>query len=654
MPDKLIVPIKLKSEILKTILSQHNPFGGSENQEGILEFILKIWDLRTMPSQDPRFDDAYGDFYQHLVNNDDWNYDYLFNERLNLLKDDENFIVFVETVISPEIRRNEDEISKFYLLLNPYFEKANLFLSVSDFDVETQLPIYKVKSKGEIADVPYGLKINSIPFFVVDPDKGWANRIHSHSPPSKFPSFVLAYNDRWNDYSNWTEFFLYYYDENQEGFSIGKTKIMHSEKSNTFEIIPKEFTKLEDSFCSLGQDQGFYFNLKKYFEKNFESVLYSLRDASFFPEILEKYENHRTFINSLIRDDEVERLLREIKYKLFGYELKNLYSFKYSFTPKFSDSTIDIDFQFNNDHPFPNRVYAIIGKNGTGKTQLITSLPVAISKKNIDLFIPKVPLFSKVIAVSYSAFDSFEIPKRTASFNYIYCGLKNEDGKDISDSGLVNRFHHSWKRIKELGRMKQWIAILLNFLEEDIISEFIIEKRKDYEVDIKEFSKARNKLSSGQSIILYIITQIVANIRYDSLLIYDEPETHLHPNAISQLTNTVYELVYQFESYCILATHSPLIIRDILSKNVYIIERHNNVPSIRKIGIESFGENLTTLTEEVFGNKEIPKQYKKIIENLKLSGKSSLEIIQALESDNIPLSLNARLFIASLFNNEES
>ena len=55
-------------------------------------------------------------------------------------------------------------------------------------------------------------------------------------------------------------------------------------------------------------------------------------------------------------------------------------------------------------------------KNGTGKTQLITSLPIDISKKNSSQFTPMTPLFSKVIAVSYSVFDSFEIPKNTASF----------------------------------------------------------------------------------------------------------------------------------------------------------------------------------------------------------------------------------------------
>ena len=155
-------------------------------------------------------------------------------------------------------------------------------------------------------------------------------------------------------------------------------------------------------------------------------------------------------------------------------------------------------------------------------------------------------------------------------------------------------------------------------------------------------------LSSGQSIILYIISEIVANIRFDSIILYDEPETHLHPNAISQLINTLYELVNEFQSYCIIATHSPLIIREIMSKNVFVIEREGNYPSIRKIGIESFGENLTVLTDEVFGNRGIPKQYKLILERMVNNGFNFDQIINKLETDNVPLSLNARIYLKSL------
>jgi energy-coupling factor transporter ATP-binding protein EcfA2 len=147
---------------------------------------------------------------------------------------------------------------------------------------------------------------------------------------------------------------------------------------------------------------------------------------------------------------------------------------------------------------------------------------------------------------------------------------------------------------------------------------------------------------------LYIITQVVANLRLDTLIIYDEPETHLHPNAIVELMNTIYELVEEFESYCLIATHSPLVIRELFSKNVFVITRENNVPSVKRIGIESFGENLGILTDEVFGDREISKQYKTIIKRLIEDGRTFEEIVHLMEFDEVPLSLNARIFIKNM------
>ena len=183
-------------------------------------------------------------------------------------------------------------------------------------------------------------------------------------------------------------------------------------------------------------------------------------------------------------------------------------------------------------------------------------------------------------------------------------------------------------------------SLTIDFPETNI-DEFIIEDGVlwGYKVDIKGFNSVSKKLSSGQSILLYIITEIVANIRYDSLIIYDEPETHLHPNAISQLINTIYELTNEFQSYCIIATHSPLIVRELLSRNVYVVEREGNIISLRKPLIETFGENLTTITEEIFGNRDIPNQYEKILNRLAQTGKSFDEILSIIESENITLSL---------------
>ncbi|SIQ99559.1 AbiJ-related protein [Pontibacter lucknowensis] len=644
---------KVKSELLSFLLQTPNSFGELDENEGIIPFLGEIWNLRAMPSTDERFQDGYRDIYHHMINNDDWSLEYLFIDRLNLLEDDESFKKFTETIVSPKYKKNADEIFTFVASINRYLEKGNLQLAITAY-TENNLPVYSLQTKEEVDDLPAHIKLNDYPFYVIKTPNGRSKYKSSHSNPPTTPAFVLVFNDGWNDFSVWSEFSLFYYNDGDTCEYIGDTKIIFKEELNTPEFIPEQFNRLNQDFCSLGQEISYYNNLQDSIERDFESVLYALRDAAFFPQIQEVFEEQGNFVNSLVRDDKAERLLREAKHIITsGNTSSDLYNFTYTFKPAFSDTPVNINFGFNVDSSTPNRIYGLIGKNGTGKTQLVASLPNKIAKREDAFFSPRAPLFSKVIAISYSIFDRFEIPQTTASFNYIYCGLRNKKGEFVSEDILVERFHKTWKRIEELKRINKWRKILLNFIDEELVNQFIVERDEiefitnKYKVNISGFNSIKNILSSGQSILLYIISEIVAHIRYDSLLIYDEPETHLHPNAITQLMNTIYELVNEFESYCIIATHSPLVIRELFSRNVYVIERHGDIPSIRLIGIESFGENLTTLTDEVFGNKDVDKQYKMIIQKLVEKGASYDSIVSNLSSNDTPLSLNARLYIKS-------
>lgn len=637
-----------KKSIVETILSLSNPFNLTDNFT-ITDFLSLVWDLENMPSEENR-KNALDDIAQHMLRNDDWDFEYLFFDKLDILEiSTKQFINFLNIIISPDLRENEDSIYQFYFLINPYLEKDNLSYYLKEYN-EVQLPVYTIQKLK--VDEPNDINENTLPVFLVDNPSGRSDRRNSHIKPNVFPSMVLVWNEGWNDFTLRTEFDLFFYDIEEDYYYIGSIKII-SKKTNVvideLRNLPNPFYLLDNQFCSLGQSQKFYNKLKENLGKNLESFLWALKDAAFFPDIAEKFENDNNFNTSLIRYNEVERVLRTAKFSIYDYDLENLYNFKYNFQPKFAKNKVEIDFRFSDQGLSSNRIYAMIGKNGTGKTQFMTSLPLDISQKKNEKFSPKSPSFSKVIAVSYSAFDSFEIPKKTASFSYVYCGLRDNAGERMTDKGLVLRFHSSRKKLEEQERMSTWVELLYNFIERDIIDLFIIKKRRTYTFDYTGFSTTRKLLSSGQSILLYIITEIVANIRYDSIILYDEPETHLHPNAISQLINTIYDLVDEFQSYCIVATHSPLIIRDLLSKNVLVVEKEAGFFSVRKLGIETFGENLTVLTDEVFGNREIPKQYREILRDLVSDGLSYEEIVDKLESDEIPMSLNANIYLSSLY-----
>jgi len=651
----------LKIDIFDAIKNQQNVFGINNDPEALIEFIKEIWDLRKMPSEDPRFKTAEEDFHQHTVLNYDWEIDDIFITRLQLAEtSDEDFIKFIENILNPKYKSSSDEIIKFVLLIDPYLEKVGRKLAVKDYN-SNNIPIYAVYAKEAVDLTPTNVKQNNIPFYRSGYTGNRADYTSAHNQPPTFPAFVIVLNNGWNDYSVKSTHYLFFYNANKEVTKIGEVKIIKNDTNLTTDI-PDDFTSLEDEFCSLGQRIEYYQTLNNLFQRDFESILFALKDAAFFPKILEKFEQLDKFRNSLIRGDRLERLLREARFSVYDFDLTKLYQFKYSFQPAYAEDPINVNFEFDNTADLPNRIIALIGKNGTGKTQLLTTLPLSISQKKDEMFTPKTPMFSKVISVSYSIFDHFEFPKPTAEFNYIYCGLRNEKGLLISTEELEKRFLHTWTEIVKKGRDKRWHQILSNFLEIEVIKQLDVITFKDkdgierWRVNVENFNAIKQTLSSGQSILLYIISELTANVRLDSLILYDEPETHLHPNAISQLINSIYSLVEEFESYCIIATHSPLVIRELPSRSVFVVEKNENRPLVRRIGLESFGGNLSVLTEDIFGNKEIIKKHELIVRDLVDEGLSYDQIMQILQFSEIPVNLNIRLQARSLINrkNEES
>ena len=94
-----------------------------------------------------------------------------------------------------------------------------------------------------------------------------ADRIASIVPPGNYPSFILNFNNGWNDYgySNW--FALFYANKPNETVFIGEVKLMCN-KGNVMDYLPKEFEYLDDTFCSLAITQGYY----QFFHDRFEHI----------------------------------------------------------------------------------------------------------------------------------------------------------------------------------------------------------------------------------------------------------------------------------------------------------------------------------------------------------------------------------------------
>jgi hypothetical protein len=75
-----------------------------------VEFLSRLYDLKQLPSHDNRFKDAAGDIWQHTVNNDDWEPDWVFgDDRFALLNGSaDSFLRFLCEVVHPVVRPDRD------------------------------------------------------------------------------------------------------------------------------------------------------------------------------------------------------------------------------------------------------------------------------------------------------------------------------------------------------------------------------------------------------------------------------------------------------------------------------------------------------------------------------------------------------------------
>lgn len=277
---------------------------------------------------------------------------------------------------------------------------------------------------------------------------------------------------------------------------------------------------------------------------------------------------------------------------------------------------------------------ALIGKNGTGKTQVLARLATALSgwvKDPQASFEPHRPRFRKVIAVSYSIFDEFERPDSTKTFSYVYSEIKDAKGDVISSAQLRRQLNRWLKRIKELNRTQAWKQALeaLGFGEE----------RLDFA-----------RLSSGQRLVTVVLANLLANIDNESLLLLDEPELHLHPGLDSKITQLIYGGLRDYNSLAVISTHSPRILQHIPAHYVRVLQRIGDQPLVRPLSMECFGENLNTITHEVFGAEVESGIYQDHLAKLA----HDLSFDQVLTKFEGRLGLNARLYLAALYSDDNA
>ncbi len=464
---------------------------------------------------------------------------------------------------------------------------------------------------------------------------------------------MFLVRDTWNDYGFETLFGAVIALADDETVDLGSVIIAffgHVPADNMRDILPAELPDgLPEGYFSLGQKLSYYEILAGLSGELCQNYANTMRDVPMLGLPLEQLEQEPAFEISLLRTSGAREALDKAP-ALFGEQDRLVEAF--DFTTKLDGAAAPhtIAFDFSPDGPIPNRINALVGVNGVGKTQLMARLAMLLTSfeeaeargqrtaeggtlRDIGTLYP-LPSFYGVIAVSFSAFDDFELPNvgESAAFRYTYCGLRQPGGPIVDENVLAARIPTLLHQMDEDRR-----ALAVGSLSDGLARALTVE-----DVLAEDFYR---RLSAGQRIVANIIAELCLHLRLRSLVLLDEPETHLHPQLITRLMSVVQDVLEGFDSAAVVATHSPIVIQQVRADRVHIIRRlDQDVPVVDMAPIETFGENLSDIVRVVFDAPEADRGYQQVLDRL-LEDLGDPDAVEALFGGR--LGFNAQVYLRS-------
>ncbi len=485
--------------------------------------------------------------------------------------------------------------------------------------------------------------------------------------PENANSQLFLIWDGWNDYNFLTYYGIFYVDENLKKHDLGAVKIgFFGQKIKERKLnIGDTFETLDSSFFSVGTEVEYYEKLKSFDDDIKNKILISLNDIAINVSLFRRARHEEVYKVSFLRA--ISELTITQQFRRLANNGAKLTPFNFSFQ---SDNNFSLQFQVQPNSLPPSNIHVIIGRNGVGKTHLINNMVNGLlSNNSINKFInieKEKRIFSNLICVSFSAFDDFnninEIRDKSTQITYHYIGIKSafeqnnnlDIYNNISEKLSLDFYISFWNCIKGLKK-HLWISILEILESDPIFREMDISSLTKLDSNDKKFksnvlSKFK-KLSSGHKIVLLTLTKLIEKTEERSLILLDEPESHLHPPLLSSFIRALSELLTNRNGAAIIATHSPVILQEVPKSCVWKLRRTGNNTLAERLEIESFGENVGILTNEVFRLEVSDSGFHKLLQELVNEYEYYDQAIDALDNQ---IGLEAKAILRSMFHHKNN
>ncbi|MGF1727828.1 ATP-dependent nuclease [Photobacterium nomapromontoriensis] len=379
-------------------------------------------------------------------------------------------------------------------------------------------------------------------------------------------------------------------------------------------------------------------------------VLHKDKRTSWFDHAI----NTEVFTLGFMRNSEAFFAFSNADSILGGVEDEKFDGISQKLTLKYSlegfENTHEINLDYEQSGYIPKRINILIGKNGLGKSQALKSFCRAALRypdNSISLTAGdknERPLINRLLAIATpgETQNTFPGERRTTQKLYYRRLSLTRNGRAKATKSINEMLVQLARSDDLIGTSSRWELFIEAISKVLPVNNIAVQTRNKKYIQLYKLhhgggeqaslerwasidkssdpkillSKELHSMSSGQLTFFKFAVLCCLYIENGSFVLLDEPETHMHPNMISDFVELLDSLLEETGSQALIATHSAYFVREVSRDQVHVFSDENNRVSIVSPRLRTFGADVESISQFIFNedvdNRLVDKIYSRV------------------------------------------
>ncbi|EEZ00500.1 AAA family ATPase [Vibrio cholerae] len=324
----------------------------------------------------------------------------------------------------------------------------------------------------------------------------------------------------------------------------------------------------------------------------------------------------------------------------------------------------EIKLKYDHTSIIPKRINVLIGRNGLGKSQALMSFCRAALRypdKGISLSTSDSngrPVINRLLAIATPGETQNTFPSERVKTQKLYYRRLSltRNGRAKTTKTISDMLVQLARSEDSIGKKTRWDIFIDAISKVLPIKSLVIESRDKKYVGLADLgwgggeqaslerwgniapnaepkimlAREAYPLSSGQLTFMKFAILCCLYIENGSFVLLDEPETHMHPNMISDFVGLLDEILENTGSLALIATHSAYFVREIPQDQVHVFKKEANNVCISNPRLTTFGAPVDSISRFVFDDDAESKLAEKLYRRIKRQNTTFEDIVNKL------------------------